>query len=396
MNHDLLKLHNELKDELLSDILPYWLRCKDNTYGGFIGRIDGNDYRLPFANKGVIMMSRILWTFSAAYKMFNDVTYLDAAKQAKDFLLNYFIDPHFGGVYWEVDYKGSAVNTKKQAYAIGFVIYGLSEYYRAASDKDCLDTALELYRLIEKHIYDEGRNGYIEALTMDWKEIEDMRLSEKDENERFTMNTHLHILEAYTNLLEVYPDDRLRERVKNLILIFTEKIINKKSCHLGLFFDESWNEKKNIVSYGHDIEASWLLYEAAEATGDKSLIDKLKSLSSEMADAAAEGIEPDGSMIYESDKRHVDAERHWWVQAEAVTGYFYQYILTGDTKALQTSVNVWEYIKKNIIDYTNGEWVWSIYADGSVNRIEDKAGFWKCPYHNGRMCLELIGIINKI
>lgn len=397
MKKDMLKFRSELKKELIFNILPYWLNCKDDIYGGFIGRINGNELRKPFANKGAVMMSRIVWTFSAAYRVFNDSAYLAAATEAKDFLLRHFIDSSFGGVYWEVDYSGKPIDTKKQVYAIAFAIYGLSEYHRATADKNSLQTALDLFLLIEKHSYDATHNGYIEALTRDWKSIGDMRLSEKDENEKFTMNTHLHILEAYTNLLRVYPDETLRGKVKNLVMIFIEKVINVRTNHLGLFFDERWNEKSGAVSYGHDIEASWLLYESAEVLGDHALIERLKKVTSEMAHATLQGIEREGGMIYESDRNgHRDTEKHWWVQAEAVVGYFFQYSLEGDINAWQTSVGLWNYIKNHIIDSENGEWVWSVYPDGSVNRAQDKVGLWKCPYHNGRMCLTIIEIIDKI
>lgn len=383
-----------IKEELLNNILPYWMsKMPDQENGGFYGRIDGDEQLHKLANKGAVLNTRILWTFSAAYRIFKQPEYLAIATRAFDYINTYFIDKKYGGVYWELDYKGNPVNPKKQSYAQGFALYGFSEYYRATGDVLALERAKELFLLIEKYSFDKDKNGYFEAFTEDWNLIEDMRLSDKDANEKKTMNTHLHILEPYSNLFRVWKDGALVDALRNLIEIFTDKILDTKTFHLNLFFDEDWNSKSEIISYGHDIEASWLLFEAAEVLEDNELIDKLKPISLKIADASMEGLQADGSLIYEKDRAHVDSDKHWWVQAENVVGLMYAHKNSGNKFYLESALKCWDYIQHNIIDKTDGEWIWSRKEDGSINHVEDKAGFWKCPYHNARMCMEVINII---
>lgn len=383
-------LQTELHNELFTNILPYWMnKTVDREHDGFYGRIDGQEQVHTQANKGVILNARILWTFAAAYRAEKDPQYLATAERAFSYLKNFFIDKEYGGVYWELNYKGEPVNTRKQIYAQAFALYGFSEYYRATADAEALELSKAFYRLIEKHAYDSHNGGYIEALQRNWQPIDDMRLSERDANEEKSMNTHLHILEAYTNLLHIWDNPLLVEAQRRLINAFVEHIVHPQTKHLILFFDREWNSGYDIVSYGHDIEASWLLYEAADILGDKELLHKVAKLSTEIAEASYEGLQPDGSMIYESDSQHTDYDRHWWIQAETIVGSFYAYMLTRNEKYLRVAQRCWEYVKNYIIDKENGEWVWSVYPDGAKNRTDDKAGFWKCPYHNARMAMEV-------
>lgn len=390
---DIKKMSKEMEEELVNNILPFWInRMTDHTNGGFYGRITGGEVLMPEAEKGAILNARILWTFSSAYRLLKKEEYLVAATRAKRYLIGHFYDEAQGGIYWSLDFKGRPLDTKKQIYALGFAIYGLSEYHRATGDEEALAYAIRIFESIEAHSFDPVKNGYCEALTREWGEMADMRLSDKDENERKTMNTHLHILEPYTNLFRVWKDARLEAQLRNLIILFTEKILNIKTGHLDLFFNDDWVSKYRIVSYGHDIEASWLIHEAALVLGDKVLLEKVEPLVEYIAAAADEGLTPDGSMIYETflDKDQTDADRHWWVQAENVVGHANLYQHFDDEVAMQKAIRCWEYIKSHLIDTTNGEWYWSVRADGSVNTDDDKAGFWKCPYHNGRMCMEII------
>lgn len=393
MMKDISVLKAEVQEELVNGILPFWMnKMVDPVNGGFYGRITGKEKLMPEAEKGAILNARILWTFSSAYRLLGKPEYLEMATRAKRYLIDHFYDQEYGGVYWSVDYKGESLDTKKQIYAIGFAVYGLSEYHRATGDQEALDYAIRLFESIEAHSFDTKKNGYCEALTREWGEMADMRLSDKDENERKTMNTHLHILEPYANLYRVWKDPRLEKQLRNLIQLFTTKILNIKTGHLELFFNDDWVSKYRIVSYGHDIEASWLIHEAALVLGDPEVLAKVEPLVEYIAAAADEGLAPDGAMIYETfeDKGKTDTERHWWVQAENVVGHVNLYQHFDDEVALQKAFRCWSFIKKNLIDRVNGEWHWSVFSDGSVNLNEDKAGFWKCPYHNGRMCMEII------
>ena len=415
-------MKQEMQDVLQNNILRFWLdKMKDHEHGGFYGRIDGTGILHPEAEKGAILNARILWSFSAAYRVLGNQEYLEAATRAKDYIIEHFIDPEYGGVYWSVDYQGNPLDTKKQFYAIGFAIYGLTEYARATDDREALDYALQLFDCIEEHAFDREHNGYIEAMTRDWKPIADMRLSELDANFPKSQNTHLHIIEPYTNLLRCLKELQAKEScdyvpaigsvlpvgisvpietilcvegaLRNLIDIFTDKILNPETHHLDLFFEMDWTRGAgHLESYGHDIECSWLMHEAALVLGDQKVLDKVEKVVREVAKASEKGLRPDGSMIHEAnlDTGHVDDDLHWWVQAENVVGWYNLYQHFGDEDALKKAVRCWHYIKDNLIDYKNGEWFWSRHPDGSLNTVDDKAGFWKCPYHNSRMCLEII------
>ena len=389
----LIGLRSEVQSELINNILPFWMtRMIDNKNGGFLGRADGNGVLHEDADKGCVLNARILWTFSSAFRILKDPAYLGVAKRSMDFLLDKFFDRQNGGVFWLLDCHGQVLDGKKQIYAQAFAIYALTEYYWATGDKVALGHARDLFYMIEKFSFDKKLNGYFEAFARDWSEIDDLRLSDKDANEKKTMNTHLHVLEAYTNLYRVWPDDFLRLQLKNLILLFKNKIINNKTFNLNMFFDEEWNDKTEMISYGHNIESSWLLFEAAEVLGEDALTDEIKDVCIKIAEASREGLMVDGGMIYEKffNKDHIDMDRHWWVQAESVLGYLNAYSLSGKKEYLDICIGSWKFISQHIVDRNNGEWYWSVDNDHVPDLKNDKAGFWKCPYHNSRMCLEII------
>lgn len=389
-------LCTELKDNLASNILQYWMSKMVDPNGGFYGERDGNDILVENAPKGSILNGRLLWTFAAAYRTTGNNEYLEMANRAKRYILDNFYDNEYGGIYWSVDSNGNPLDTKKQFYAIGFVIYGLSELVRANGDPEALEYAKRLFYDIECHSHDFKKGGYIEACTRDWSPIEDMRLSEKDANEKKTMNTHLHIIEPYTNLYRVWNSAELKDSIRKLLNLFLDKIENSETHHLGLFYDEDWNRQDGIISYGHDIEASWLLLETAEVLGEKSLYNKTLKHTHKIAQAALEGRIHDGSMIYECHHNGMfDNERHWWVQAECVIGLIYLYKYHNDPTALDKAIETWDFIKNNLVDKEKGEWHWSRLSDGSINTKDDKAGFWKCPYHNGRMCMEVNKVLSE-
>jgi len=392
-------LKAEVKKELVNNILPFWSgKMIDSRDGGFYGRIDGSGHVYDDADKGCILNARILWTFSSAFRILKNPVYLKTAERSKDYLLGHFFDKDFGGVFWLLDHKGDMKDGKKQIYAQAFAIYGLTEYYRITNDTTCLEKAIDLFRLIEKYSYDIKLDGYFEAFSREWGALDDLRLSAKDANEKKTMNTHLHILEAYTNLYRIWKDDTLKKQLHKLINVFTGKIINNKTFNLNMFFDEEWNDKTDLVSYGHNIESSWLICEAALLLGDETVIRKVKNICLRIADASKEGIMADGSMIYEKIFKtgHIDSDRHWWVQAESVVGFLNAYTLSGKEEYLDLSLAAWKFISGHLVDKQNGEWYWSVDKNLQPNIKEDKAGFWKCPYHDSRMCLEIIEMQNVI
>lgn len=385
-------LHQEMQEEL-GNILDYWkTRTVDNINGGFYGRLDEHSLPDPEAPKGLVMNCRILWTFSSAVIFMGDKSLLTIAHRAYQYITSYLIDQEYGGLYWTVTSAGNKLEDKKQIYGIAFCIYALAEYYKITQDKQVLALAVELFHLIEKYSYDKEKGGYFEAFTRDWKPIEDLRLSEKDANEKKTMNTHLHVVEAYTDLYTIWPDTLLKVRLREILENFHEHIINSKTHHLNLFLDENWQVRSADVSYGHDIEASWLLLESAEILGDKLLISQMKQNAILMSDAAAEGLDSDGSLYYETEHglRHLVKERHWWVQAEAVVGFLNAWQLSNDEKYLFYATRCWKFIQSYIIDEQWGEWHWGLNEDYTIMKNQDKAGVWKCPYHNARMCMEVV------
>ncbi len=390
MNTILQTLKTELSKELTS-ILDYWMQnAFDNDFGGFVGEIDGNNQVVAHAKKGAILNARILWTFSSAYRLTRNQKYLATAIRAYEYILKYFIDEKHGGVFWELNADGSISNGRKQIYALSFTIYGFSEYYHITKNEDALNEAIKLFKLIEDNSYDRERNGYMEALSHDWKKLDDLRLSEKDANEPKTMNTHLHILEAYTSLYRIWPHKNLEQVLENLIRLFLDRFVNKAG-NLGLFFDNDWNLKSSEVSYGHDIECSWLLYQAAEALGNRTLIDKAAQTTIKMAEVSRKGLDKDGGLFnaFNPASGLTDTDKHWWSQAEAMLGFYNAFQISNDPVFLQDAGNCWTFIKTCLIDQENGEWFWRVDKSGKPYN-EQKAGFWKCPYHNARACMELI------
>lgn len=388
------RLKQEVREVLEFNILRFWIdRMQDKEHGGFYGRIDNKNVLHADADKGAILNARILWTFSAAYRVLRNPEYLIMANRAKRYFIDHFIDPEYGGVYWSLDYKGQPKDTKKQFYAIGFAIYGLSEYARATGNKEALMQAIRLYHCIEEHALDHEQGGYIEAMTRDWQPIADMRLSEHDANYPKSQNTHLHIIEPYANLYRVWPSAELEKSLRNIIDIFTDKILNPETHHLDLFFDMDWTRGAGqLESYGHDIECSWLMHEAALVLGDREVLSKVEPIVKMVASASEKGLLANAAMIHEANLTTgtIDDDLHWWVQAEAVVGFVNIYEHFHNKSAFDKALRLWEYIKDNLVDYKFGEWYWSRHRDGSLNTIDDKAGFWKCPYHNSRMCLEIL------
>lgn len=389
---------NELTEEL-KNILNYWLNhTVDEVNGGFWGKIDNDNHVTPDASKGSVLNARILWSFSAAYNHNPDEAYLQAATRAYDYIKVCFVDDEFGGVYWSVDYKGDKLDTKKQVYANAFAIYALSEYYLASKLETVKEEAISLYHLLVDKSYDQDKTGYLEAFTRDWQPLGDLRLSAKDANEKKTMNTHLHVLEAYTNLYRIWPNDGLKQQIETLINNFFDHFIDAGAGHLVLFFDEDWNRRSDTISYGHDIEATWLLLEAAETIGNQEMIAKIDGVCIAIAEATIQGLDTDGSLWYEYEpaEDHLVKEKHWWVQAEAMVGFYNAWQVSGNDKYLQLALNNWAFVKDKILDKQNGEWFWGIRADGSIMPGEDKAGLWKCPYHNSRACMEIIKRIKTL
>jgi cellobiose epimerase len=385
------QMKNEVSANLTRNLLPFWsTKMADYKNGGYFGHITADDQVLPKEDKGGILNARILWTYSSAYRIFKDTAYLHMATRSKDYIMAHFIDKKHGGVYRSVKATGEPSDTRKQIYTQSFFIYGLAEYYRATGDTEALAAAKDIFNMVEKYALDRQSDGYFEVYSRDWKRIPDKLIGESTIYDEKTMNTHLHLMEAYTNLYRVWPDNSVGVRLEALVEIFLDKIIDTKTSHLICFMDEDWKKNSAVDSYGHDIESSWLLTEAAGLLDDPRLLSRVKNVSIKIADAAAEGLNRDGSLNYEKNlsNGHVSTERSWWVQSECIVGYLNTYELTGNEKYLDNAINCWNYTKNHFVDKKNGGWFSSVSESGVAGG--EKGGFWVCPYHNGRMCMEVV------
>ena len=374
------------------NILDWWLQLRDPR-GGFYGEVSSDGRISPDAPRGVILNARIIWAFAAAYRALGRKEYLDAAVWAKEWFLKHFCDHEYGGVYWSVSATGEPLEDKKQLYSQGFAIYGLSELARANGDKEALNEAVNLFKVVEAKFSDTLYGGYTEALARDFSPLEDMSLSAHDINADKTMNSHLHILEAFANLYRVWPDPSLKDAVERLLDITCKKVMGEDG-HLKLYFKNDWTVLPGAVSYGHDIETSWLMLECAEALDDESVVSRVKPYALSLGIAGNEGLLQDGSMRYERlTDGTFDDSRQWWVQAETVVGNLWLWKYHGVASGYNVAIKAWDYIIKNLVDSEGGEWWWAVLPDGTLDKANPKAGFWKCPYHNSRMCLEALRIL---
>ncbi|HZZ20166.1 MAG TPA: AGE family epimerase/isomerase [Opitutaceae bacterium] len=382
---------NRIEDDLRHNILPFWIeKVANRETKSFVASLT-NDLEVDAtAERGALLTSRILWTYSAAYIQFGDPDYLAMAELAYEDLSVHFEDKENGGYWWSIAADGTVTGDRKQVYGQAFAIYALTEFHVASGKQEALDKAVATYRLVEKHAR-ANHGGYLEAFSRTWQPIPDMRLSEIDMNEPKSQNTHLHVMEAYSRLLVVWPDTGLRKALAELLQIMLVRILNPKTGHLGLFFSEDWKPKSDRISYGHDIEAAWLLMRAAESLGEPAIVKVIRPLALRIAEATLdEGVDEDGG-VYNQGAPHgliTDSNKEWWPQAEAVIGFIDTYQHSGEEKYLNAAFKTWNFIELRLIDHMRGEWFRGVTKEGEVLDTELKVSFWKCPYHNGRTGLE--------
>jgi mannobiose 2-epimerase len=387
-----------VETELKGDILPFWLQhAHDREHGGFWGQID-NDLRVrKRAPRGALLTSRILWTFSTAYRRYQDPACLEMAKWAYDDLVGRFWDNDNGGLFWSVTASGQPFETRKVIYGQAFGIYALAEYHRATGDRAPLDRAIALYRAIEVHAHDRINRGYFEEFTRDWKRLPNSRRSFVSPAPK-SQNTLLHVMEAYTNLRRVWSDAELRANLRDLVDVMLTRVLDPTSRHLRLFLGEDWTPRSDTISFGHDIEFSWLLPETAEVLGDPDLIARTKALAVEIARATLiQGVDADGGVLeLAGPKGLIDTSKEWWPQAEATVGFLNAYQQSGDVRFLRASLHSWDFIATRLIDRQHGEWFQMVNRDGTVRAWMPKVSLWKCPYHDGRACMQLIDRLDEI
>lgn len=386
-----LQAYKTAVDYELHAILNWWMsHIISIDQLNFNGEINNENLPIADASIGLVLQCRLLWTFSTAYSSTNNKTYLAFSNTIYNYLVKHFTDKVYGGYYWSIKQNGAPDLDKKQIYGLAFAMYGLAAYYEASANKEALIKAEELYQLIVAKSFDAINGGYIECLQRDWATIEDMRLSNKDHNSIKSMNTHLHVIEAFTKLYSINNNSAVAESIKSLLSIFLNHIIDPKEFQQHLFFNEKWHSTLQLVSFGHDIEASWLLYESALIIGEPSLIETFKNLAIQMASVVAAKRDIDGGIFNEYDVTSgiLNKEKHWWPQAEAMVGFFNAYELSNDLAFLAYSLESWNFINVKLKDKTYGEWHWGLNENGEL-LDKEKAGFWKCPYHNSRACIEI-------
>ncbi len=396
---ELARFRASVEQELRGNIIPFWLeRTIDKENGGFWGRMSNDLDVEREADKGLILTTRILWTFSRLFARYRDPACRDMASRAYDYLIDKFWDPDAGGTYWMVDFKGRPVDTRKKTYGQAFTLYALSEYGTVFKHRSSLERAKALFALIEEKTRDPKYGGYFETFEKDWLSAADQRLSDVDMDEKKSMNTHLHLLEAYANLFRAWNDPLLARRLSDLLKIFLDHIVNTANWHLRMFFRENWESRSEKISFGHDIEASWLLCEAAGVLGDPAMIASVRQTARMMAMSVMEdGLDVDGGLLYEVEKGEViDDSKHWWPQAEALVGFLNAYQLTRERPFLDAAVASWQFIEGYIVDRRCGEWFWKVSREGIPDGEQYKVDAWKGPYHNSRACLEAISRLSEL
>ena len=385
--------YQQIESELTGNILPFWMRhTVDHENGGFYGALS-NDLQIHNeVERSSVLCARILWTFSAAYQRFPRPEYLSMAGHAYDYLRKAFWDQEYGGIYWTVEKSGAPLNPRKQTYAQAFAIYGLAEYYAASGSQESLELAQKLFYLLENQAADMQFGGYLEARARNWESIADMRLSDQEPNCPKSMNTLLHVLEAYTRLYNIWPDPLLRQSLRNLLQIMQSHVIDHENGRFHLFFERNWQVVSDKISYGHDIEGSWLLFEAAEVLGDEPLRTHISMAAVKMAESVYEhGRDSDGAILNEADSTGlIDDDKHWWPQAEALVGFYNTYKLSGNIDFLCATRQAWQVITEKFIDRQHGEWYKILNRAGAPYLEHYKTGPWECPYHSARACLEML------
>jgi len=388
------EIRDHVHSELTTHIIPYWTnKVFDSNTGKFYARITGNNQVDTNADHVCILHARILWFFSSSYRVLQNDSLKPFAESAYNFLSTTLWDEANGGVYWSVDANEQPKNTKKHTYGQAFAIYAFAEYARAFNDEEALEKAKIIFSHLEKHSFDANSNSYIECFDRNWNPTDDVKLGDSDIQAPRSFNTHLHILEAFTTLYRIWPNELLKDRLNGLIDLHLNKIWNEDLNHFLSFFNHDWQAISNTYSYGHDIEASWLLTEAAKVTGDVLRITKTNSLAVLISSITLEeGLDKQNGGIFNSGQNGavLDTDKDWWAQAEAIVGLVNEFQISGNTENLEYALDIWKFISEFILDANYGEWFWKVDFKGNPSFIEDKIGPWKCPYHTGRLCLEIM------
>ncbi|HIU75894.1 MAG TPA: AGE family epimerase/isomerase [Candidatus Pelethocola excrementipullorum] len=383
-------MRDEIKIHLEQGIIPFWKTLRDNIYGGYYGFMDFDRNVDKEAVKGCILNSRITWFFSSAYELLGDESLLEEARHGYQFLKEHCLDQENGGVFWSVGYDGTPEDTTKHTYNQAFAIYALSAYYKASGEEESIRLAEEIYRIIEDRCMDE--EGYLEAFDRTFRPVENDKLSENGVIADKTMNTLLHVLEAYTEFYQVTRKEEVKRRLMWILDVIAEKVYNPTLHRQEVFFDSHYRSILDLYSYGHDIEAAWLIDRSLDVIGEEKYREKIEPITKDLTRQVYETAYDGHSLSNECEKGVVDDDRVWWVQAEAIVGFLNGYQKSPDRKEyLKAAEHIWQFIKTYVIDKRSGsEWYWLVDKEGKPYEDQPIVEPWKCPYHNGRMCIEVI------
>lgn len=394
MNEKFTRLYDYAVKDLTENLLPWWMEYSvDKENGGFWGRVDVNNVPDPKAPKYITLNARLIWTFASAYRVLGDEKYLEMANYAYDYFIKHFWDDEFGGCYTFLDHKGEVLEDYKFIYGNAFAVYGLSEYARATGNQEALEYAKKIIDCLDKYAYDPHYKGYYEACTRDWKVSFWHRGVNRVPSDVKTMNTHLHLIEAYTCHLRVNDIPQVRNKVREQLYVMLNKIVNHDTHHYHYFQDRQWNPTSTAISFGHDIEGSWLMMETAEVLGEPEAFRAARDTCVNMARTVLEeGFREDGALLTEYDPVTGEYSRYlsWWEQNEAVVGFLNAWELTGEEHFLDASLKCFEYINKHFIDHEKGGWFPALNLEGEPLLRRPKLVGTICPYHNGRMSMEII------
>lgn len=381
---------SEFRKHFVEQIIPFWNAMRDDENGGFYGAMDATGRIDQYSDKGIILNNRIMWFYSNAYMLLQEEALLDNARHAWEFLKKYGYDKLRGGIYWSVSYDGIPLDDIKHTYNQAFSIYALSSFYEASGEKEALAMAYEQYELVERICRDA--DGYLESFDWNFSKTSNEKLSENGVVAERTMNTLLHILEAYTELYRVDHNEKVGETIREILNRFLEKIYDSQKGICNVFFDMKYHSLIDLESYGHDIETSWLIDRACSVLGDDAVTKRMSDMTIQMAKTVYDNAYDTVNFgIYnERENEKIDHQKIWWVQAEAVIGFYNLYQKNGNELFLKASKDTWKYIQDNLIDPKLGEWYESRMEDGSIDLHRGYVHEWKCPYHNGRMCMEMI------
>ncbi|MEJ5313253.1 MULTISPECIES: AGE family epimerase/isomerase [Anaerolinea] len=375
-------LAGEMEQEVRGRILPFWMNTVRDPDGGYYGLVSEEGIPDPHASKGGTLQARVVWTFSHAFQLWHEPAYLEAARHGWEFFLKHIWDKEYGGIYWLVDFKGQPLDSRKLIFANAYALYAMSEYAKAFDDAVALELAVSLFRLLDRVAYDDRYGGWFDGFDRQWQPLSDTRISPQDLMAEKSMNSHLHLLEAFTTFARVWRDEVLLFRLRECIDLFLNRIMHPENDHFRLFFDREWHPLSEVVSFGHDIEGSWLLVEAAEVLGDETLLSIVKARALQLVGRVlAEGLDEDGALMN-------GGQKDWWLQAETVIGCVNAYQISGDSEYLRIAEKTWHWIQTHL-HHPSGEWKWGTSRDLQPQR-RPLVDFWKCPYHNSRMCFEVI------